>query len=55
MLYTVTWRIGIKAETPEAAAEEAREIQLDFETDAVFFVKESGGKKKGKSITVIQE
>lgn len=35
--YRVKWEIDIEADSPEAAAVEAREIQLDFESIATYF------------------
>lgn len=35
--FIVTWEIDIEADTPEAAARRAREIQLDPDSIATFF------------------
>ena len=41
MEYTVTWEIQIDADSPRKAAEEAREIQRDHGSEAVFFTVEN--------------
>lgn len=35
--YLVTWRIDIEASSPEAAAEKAREIQMDKDNVATYY------------------
>lgn len=35
--YRVTWEIDIEANTVMEAAKEARQIQLDWESEALFF------------------
>ncbi len=48
--YLVSWDIDIDADSPEEAAQMAREIQLDPESFAtIFMVKD---KSTGKAITV---
>lgn len=50
--YTVIWKIEIDAETPLEAAVEARAIQLDSESEALFFeVEDSLGKTTDVDVT----
>lgn len=56
--YRLRWEIDIWADSPEQAAKEAREIQLDFESESTFDVREViGGKAfvKPVRITVREE
>jgi hypothetical protein len=42
--YTVKWEMQLYASSPQEAAEEAREIQLDIYSEATFFdVEDSSG------------
>ena len=46
MLYRVTWEIDIEAESDEAAARQALEIQRDRDSIATcFVVRDSGGNR----------
>lgn len=36
--YIVTWQVEIEADSPEAAAQQAREIQLDPTTEGATFI-----------------
>jgi hypothetical protein len=54
MLYLVTWSIEVEADTPEAAAKQAREIQLDPESIAVHFLVEAAeSESEAKSVDLL--